>query len=230
VNRVLKRSTLAALISACLLAACGGGGSPASSLPAVATSAPAKPTAARSEPPAKADACSVYFWGDSISALTAPRLGATLKLKTHGVVGGTALAAQTALLQDELVARFVVIEYGTNDANSLAPFEPAMRAMLERIKAVGRTPVVVGLSNATVGELAVHANYNLIAKSLASEYGALFVDWAAVPWSPADLMADGVHPADAYQQRLADQLTQVIVDAAPECAPAAPIINPEDPS
>lgn len=215
----MKARTAIAVAALVALAACGGGGgSGGAAFAPVAAPAPETKTQAEQPVAKQPGACTVAFWGDSISALTSPRLGKGLQVQLHGVIGGTAEAAQAAFLQDALAARFVVLEYGTNDSNGRRPFEPAMRSMLERIKAVGRTPVVVGLSNATAGELLVHAAYNGTAKSLAREYGALFVDWAAVTWSPADLMADGVHPVDAYQQRLADRLTQAIVDTAPECA------------
>lgn len=161
--------------------------------------------------------CSVAFWGDSISVLTAPHLGEGLQVQLRGTIGGTAAATVPTFLQDPLDARFVVLEYGTNDSNGKTLFESPMRSMLESVKAKGRTPVVVGLSNATQGEMAYRAVNNLKGSQLANEYGALFVDWAAVPWSPSDLMDDGVHPDDAYQQRLAGLLTQVLVDAAPEC-------------
>lgn len=217
----MKARTAIAVAALAALTACGGGGGGSGgAVPfAAAPASPAsEPKTQAEQPPGKVPACSVAYWGDSISALTAPRLGKGLQVALHSVVGGTAAANAPAFLQDPLVARFVVLEFGTNDANAHAPFEPAMRSMLERIKAVGRTPVVVGLSNATVGEALYHATYNALAGNLAREYGALFVDWAAVTWSPADLMADGVHPADAYQKRLADELTRTIVAAAPECA------------
>lgn len=209
------RAAAAALFSAVLLAACGGGSGQAAapSVPAVEQPKRSAPT----EHPDKVAPCSVAYWGDSIAAMTAPRMDKRLDVELHGVVGGTAQAAQASFLQDPLLARFVVLEYGTNDSNAKVPFEPAMRAMLDWAKAAGRTPVLTGLSNATAGELVVHAVYNVQTLQLAKEYGALHADWAAVAWSPADLMADGVHPNDSYQQRLADKLVVTILAAAPEC-------------
>ena len=224
----MKRLMLT-LMAAAVLAACGGGGGGGGG--AVAPVAVVPPTVTADTPkdegevklqeptaPAPVPACSFAYWGDSISAMTAPRIGKGIQVQLHGVVGGTAQAAQYALLQDPLAARFVALEYGTNDSNGKVPYEPAMRAMLDRIKAVGRTPVIVGLPNATVGEVLYHATYNALAGQLAQQYGALFVDWASVPWQASDLMPDGVHPKDDYQQRLADAITRVITDAAPECA------------
>jgi lysophospholipase L1-like esterase len=222
----MKRLMLTLAVAAAL-AACGGGGgggAPASFPVAGATVTADTPKDGgevkleQPAPPAPVPSCSFAYWGDSISAMTAPRIGKGIQVELHGVVGGTAQAAQFALLQDPLAARFIALEYGTNDSNGKVPYEPAMRAMLDRIKAVGRTPVIVGLPNATIGEATYHATYNALAGQLAQQYGALFVDWASVPWQASDLMPDGVHPKDDYQQRLADRITQVITDAAPECA------------
>lgn len=217
----MKARTAIAAAALLALAACGGGGGGGgAAMPVSVAAAPAadpKP-APTEQPPGKAAPCSVAYWGDSIAGITTPLLGKGLQVGGHAVIGGTAEAAQSVFLQDPLESRFVVIEYGTNDANGHRPYEPAMRSMLERVKAMGRTAVVVGLSNATQGDMVYRATYNALAGNLAREYGALFVDWAAVPWSASDLKADGVHPLDAYAQRLADRLTQVIVDAAPECA------------
>lgn len=205
-----------------LLTACGGGGGGSAGGFALLAAqsdngtAPATKAPTTEQPPEKAPQCSVIFYGDSITGLTAPRLGKGLQVTVKAQVGGTAQANLAAFLQDPLTARFVAINFGTNDANAHAPFEPAMRSMLEWVKAKGRTPVLTGLSNATAGDAAYRATYNAVASQLAKEYGAIWVDWAAVP---ASLMADGVHPDDAMQQRLADRLTRAIVAVAPECQP-----------
>lgn len=220
--------TIVAIAMAMILVGCGGGGGSGSSgsMPsftaAAATATAAEEPVAAPEPtpvssPSKVTGCTVGYWGDSIAGLTTPHMDKRLQMSGHAVIGGTAQAAQATLLQDELAERFQVVEYGTNDSNSMVPFEPAMRAMLDRIKAKGRTPVLTGLSNATVGEMAYRATYNAITGQLAKEYGAIFANWAAVPWSPSDLKADGVHPNEDYQKRLADRLSAVILEAAPEC-------------
>jgi lysophospholipase L1-like esterase len=217
-----REKTLGGVIL-CALAAfsiggCGGGGG--GSGPVMGNPMSAAPVETKQPEPSKAPTpavCSLAYWGDSISGMTRSRIGAGISVASHGVIGGTAAAAVPVLLQDPLAERFVALEYGTNDANSQTPYEPAMRSMLERIRAVGRSAVIVGLSNATAGDMVYRATYNALARKLAGEYGATFVDWSSVTWSPADLQPDGVHPDDAYAQRLADALTAAIVSVAPEC-------------
>lgn len=216
----MKARTAIAAAALLALAACGGGGGGGgAAMPVSVAAAPAadpKP-APTEQPPGKVPSCSVAYWGDSIAGITTPLLGKGLEVGGHAVIGGTAQAALPTFLQDPLSSRFIVIQYGTNDSNAEQSIEVPLRSMLDRVKAAGRTAVLTGLSNATQGDMAYHALNNALAGNLAREYGALFVDWAAVPWSAADLKADGVHPADAYAQRLADALTGAIVKAAPEC-------------
>jgi lysophospholipase L1-like esterase len=222
----VKALSLFALLA---LAACGGGGGgggggslPSTSAFSTASEAPAQQSAQPEQPAqipdkkAAATGCTVAYWGDSISALTESKLGKGLAVTAHAVIGGTAQAALPTFLQDPMVERFVVIEYGMNDSNGAgaSAFETSTRSMLDRTKAMGRTPVLTGISKATAGEVAVRANLNLLLSKLANDYGALWADW---PSTSGALMADGIHPADDYQQLLADRLTQAIVDVAPEC-------------
>jgi hypothetical protein len=55
-----------------------------------------------------------------------------------------------------------------------------------------------------------------IARGVAESTGTLFADWDAVPFKPAE-MADVLHPAPAYSERLAARLAAVLDQAAPEC-------------
>lgn len=220
-RRALKPLALAALLT---LTACGGGGGgesggvPITFPGAATTQGVAKDTAPASEAPPAAP-CSVAYWGDSISSQTGPRIDKRLQLTPHAVVGGTATAARAPFLQDPLTERFIVIQYGINDANFKIALEPALRSMLERVKAIGRTPVLTGISQATAGEFGLYMTHNAVVRKLATEYGAIYADWPGVPFSgAADLMPDGIHPLDGYAQRLADRLSQALLDAAPECA------------
>jgi lysophospholipase L1-like esterase/predicted small lipoprotein YifL len=221
----MKARTVIAAAALLALAACGGGGGgsmPPASAFSTASEAPAQQSAQPEQPAqipdkkAAATGCTVAYWGDSISALTESKLGKGLAVTAHAVIGGTAQAALPTFLQDPMVERFVVIQYGMNDSNGAgaSAFETSIRSMLDRAKAVGRTPVLTGISKATAGEVGVRANLNLLLSQLANDYGALWANW---PSTSGALMADGVHPADDYQQLLADKLTRVIVDAAPEC-------------
>lgn len=203
--------------TAAFLAGCGGGGGgggvggsgePPNVLVATLTPAPVATPAASA-----VGACTTDYWGDSISALTAPKLDPKLKATTHTVIGGTAQAALPQFLQAPLAAQFIVIEYGTNEANSQQPLAPALRSMLDRVKALGRTPVLTGLSRATAGDAAYHATFTALVEQLAGEYGAVYANWPAVQFDgPSDLQPDGVHPADAYAQRLADAVSQKLRD------------------
>jgi lysophospholipase L1-like esterase len=205
------KKVLAASAAALALVACGGGGGGAG---VVVTAAP-PPVATPAVASAAVGVCSVEIWGDSIAALTAPRLATTLQVDLHAVVGGTAQDALAAFLQDPLAARFIVIEYGTNDANAGSDLEVPVRSMLQWADAKGRTVVLTGTPHEVAGEVAVEANYNLWLSTL----GRAYADWPGVAYAgPSDLMADGVHPADAYQQRLADALSKTIENLAPECS------------
>jgi len=208
-----------------LLTACGGGGGGSAGGFALLTTqsdngtAPATKAPTVEQPPEKAPQCSVAFWGDSIAGQVAPKLGKGLQLQNHATPAHTAGMDLGAFLQDPLVARFVVIEYGTNDANFGSDLYGPLRSMLDWVKAKGRTAVLTGLSNGTVGNAAARATYNALTVQLAKEYGALFADWPSVQYDSVSDLTDGVHPDADYQQRLADRLTQTIVAVAPECQP-----------
>lgn len=225
-----KAFALTALLA---LSACGkgdgsgsGGGSPPSRAVTGSHTGVASATGKNSmvrkaevKAPTPASPCSVGYWGDSISALTEPLMDDRLDISLHAVPGGTAKAAQETFLQDALAERFIVIQYGMNDANGQVPVEATLRSMLDRVKAKGRTPVLTGISRASAGEVMLRVAYNVQIAGLATEYSALHADWPGLPFNAAaDLMDDGVHPNDGYQQRLADKLSETILAVAPECA------------
>lgn len=158
--------------------------------------------------------CSIGYWGDSISALTAPRINPEFTVTLHAVVGGTALAAQATLLQDPLAERFQVLEYGMNDADAGEALQAPIASMLARVTAVGATPVLTGLSHATAGNEALRLDFDL----WLSQQGAAWADWPDVAYAGAsDLLPDGIHPDDAYSQRLADALSAKLALLAPDC-------------
>jgi hypothetical protein len=205
------RTSIIALTLA--LCACGGGGGGAGG------GAPASASLVVTSPPVAAPAasavggCTVGFWGDSIAALTAPRLASTLQVDLHAVVGGTAQAAEATMLQDALAERFQVIEYGTNDANSGSPLQAPVLAMIARAESLGRTVVLTGISHEIAGAVDVEANYSLWESTL----GTLYANWPGVQFNGlSDLMPDGVHPEAEYAQRLADALSTIILE---HCTP-----------
>lgn len=202
----LGRSAMLGLTLA--LVACGGGGSVgavgAASNVVVVGAAPPVHDAGPSGPVP----CRVGYWGDSISALTAPHLDPRIAVTLHSVIGGTAQAALATLLQDPLTEPIQVVEYGTNDANGNSDLIAPVLSMLQRIKAVGDIPVLTGIPQEQTGALAVEGNYNL----WLSQQGVAYANWSAVPYAgPSDTMPDGVHPEAAYAQRLADALSATIL-------------------
>jgi len=203
----MKHILMIASLAAAALVGCGGGGGGAGGgVPAslVATSPPAAPPAASASP--AAGDCTVAYWGDSISALTAPRLDPRITVHAHSVVGGTAQAAQTAFLQDPLAEPIVVLEYGTNDANGGSDLEAPLSSMIDRASSLHRTIILTGIPHETAGAVAVEANYNFWMSTLNLPY----VNWGS---TSGGLMADGVHPDDAYQQVLADALSAKILES-----------------
>ena len=208
------------LLAVILLSGCGGGGGvsgggapPSVSLVSASSPPPVTPPAASEPVAAKpAGACSTDYWGDSIAGITAPDLDPAIHAAApHFVIGGTAQAALPQFLQAPL-APFVAIEYGTNEANGQTPLEPALRSMLDRVKALGDRAVLTGMPQTTAGDPIYHLSYNTLIQSLAKEYGAVYADWPGVSYSPGDLQPDGVHPGAAYAQRLADALSAVILE------------------
>lgn len=217
-KRAAKKAVAVAALS--VVAACGGGGSGGTSMPpSFGQQQPSvsQPKQTTEQPLGKVTGCSVIFYGDSITALTAPRMGKGLQVTVKAQVGGTAQSNLATFLQDPLDARFVAINFGMNDSNGAGAmtFDSTVRSMLDRAKALGRTPVLTGISKATAGDVGIRSNLNLLLSQLAKDYGALWADW---PATNGALMADGIHPADEMQQALADRLTQAITAVAPECA------------
>jgi lysophospholipase L1-like esterase len=218
-----KKIFVPLLLSLLLLQACGGGsgGSDASSVESSSTSnSPPKTTAA---PPQQPAPCTVQLWGDSIlggppSAKPADIVRAAgFAVIDRAVAGTTASGRLAEFLQDPLDARFVVIQFGINDASFSQEYEPALRSMLDRLKTLGRTAVVTGISNGTY-PMPLRPGYNDIARRLAAEYGALFADWDGVAWSAEDV-PDQIHPGPAYSKPLSDRLIATLRQAASECHP-----------
>lgn len=223
-NRLLPLTCLA-------LAACGGGGGggggsamPMIGLPIAAPSAPAAP-------PAPARDCTLQLEGDSIAsgglsmfttiaevpAAAIKRLRPAYVVTDKSVIGNSAHARAPVFINESIASRIVVIEFGVNDAGNSYPYEPAMRLLLDRTKALGKLVVVTGLPQQRIPLVNADA-YNDIAKRLAGEYGATFADWRSVAIAPAD-MADDVHPLQKGSTQLVEQLVRALDQAAPECAP-----------
>ena len=113
-------------------------------------------------------------------------------------------------------ARFVVLEDGMNDAGHDFDYEQPLRSMVQRVKSLGKTAIVTGLSRVAKGVPSRDA-YDAIARRVAKEEGMPFADWGSVMYS-ADDMADDVHPGQAYSTRLTERLASTLDTLAPECA------------
>ena len=230
-ERQLPKATasLCAASALALLGACGGGGGGSAPLGAGALVAMA-PVAAQ-QAPAPRD-CSIRFEGDSIlngangqsqrmsdpPAAILKRLRPAYTIDDRSTPGESAARRMPALINEQISSRFVVVQFGINDAGAGTAYEPAMRAILERVKALGRTPIVTGISrtNPDAPPLANRDAYDAIARRLATEYGVPFANWDAVDL-PAALMVDGVHPNVEGTQRLVLALVAALDAVAPEC-------------
>jgi len=185
---------------------------------------------------AAAPDCTVALWGDSIlyggfGASTTNRIkeppAAALKrirpawtIADYSMPGDSAHKRLPSFVLQPMPARVVVLQYGINDAGNRYPYEPALRAMVDYAKAAGKTPIVTGLSQVKAGRMPLRGDYDTIARRVASEEGALFADWGAVRFDPAE-MADDVHPLQPYSTRLVERLALALDEVAPECAEPA---------
>lgn len=226
---------ISALALAAMLAACGGGGGGGSSggaLPIIPVATPAAPVApAAPAMPARAE-CTVQFEGDSIlggwysgtqrhsptPAADVVRMRPAWSITDLSASGMSAGRRAPVFINESVAARVVVIEYGMNDANESADYETPLRTILQRVKALGKTAIITGLSHTKAGHPIPRDAYDAIARRVASEEGVIFADWDAVPATDDD-MADQLHPNQAYSTRLAEQLVRALDIAAPECKP-----------
>jgi len=185
---------------------------------------------------AAAPDCTVALWGDSIlyggfgaspaNRIKEPPAAALKRLRPAWSIADLSMPGDSAhrrlpsFVLQPMPARIVVLQYGINDAGNRYPYEPALRAMVDYVKAAGKTPIVTGLSHVKAERMPLRGAYDATARRVANEEGAMFADWGAVRFDPAD-MADDVHPLQAYSTRLAERLVLALDEAAPECAEPA---------
>ena len=99
-------------------------------------------------------------------------------------------------------ARLLVIRYGGADAvrgTPLADFERDLGEMVTLAQAAGKTVLLVGVIATTTG---VTDDYDLAVERAADAFGPGFVDVRAVPFALPDDLADDVHPAQAWSDRI----------------------------
>lgn len=214
-----------------VLAGCGGGGGGGGG-PAIGLPVSAAPKEETVEQPIKPPpVCSVWLEGDSIlngsffpmsklaetPAAGIARLRPMYRVVDRTVPGNSVQLRMQGFLGEELDARFVVLQFGINDGGNGFNYREPLRSMVQRVKALGKTPVITGLSHVK-GAPKWRDDYDALAHQVAQEEGAIFADWGAVSHPDADF-ADGVHPGQAYSTRLVEQLVRALDAAAPECRP-----------
>lgn len=131
------------------------------------------------------------------------------------VAGDNAQLRMPAMVNHAIDTRIVVLGHGLNDAGNSLPYEAPLRAMAQRAKSLGSGVIITGISRTITGTANYDA-YSAIARRVATEEGAVFADWGAVPVVAAD-MADAVHPAQRQSTRLTEQLVKALDQVAPEC-------------
>ena len=91
----------------------------------------------------------------------------------------------------------------------LPVFKDQLREAVAVVRAAGKVPEIRGLHHVTGPSQATIARVNQLdraAEDVARDMGVKFYDVASLPWSPADLEADGFHPTLEYSRRIAQFL------------------------
>ncbi|KAF1069620.1 SGNH/GDSL hydrolase family protein [Variovorax sp.] len=198
-----------------------------------APEAPPQVAAAPTRPAAPAVAaapnCSVVLYGDSILhggyggnlRLAEPPAAALKRLRPRYTIddrtanGETATTRAASFASEKREARFVVIGHGINDAALSLPVEAPLRSMIATAMREGRVVIVTGLSRQRI-PVPGRDKYDAAIRKVAQDTGAGFADWGAEEFR-ANEMADILHPAGAYSQRLSMRIVQTLDRLAPDC-------------
>jgi lysophospholipase L1-like esterase len=156
-------------------------------------------------------------FGDSITAgafatpsTWSQSLGAGVTVRAVGMPGATAAEAVSRLepaLADHPSARFVALGFGTNDAyrgNTPGAFKAMLKAMIDRVRAAGRTPVIAMIPYGTDPKLADVPAFNGAIAELRAEANLpagpdLYAHFRA---HPEELAADGIHMTETGHQSI----------------------------
>ena len=214
----MMRKPFAILISALCAALCGCGGGGGAPEPA-----PATPV--------------IEFYGDSLTfgSINGPdgtltRLAVPPVRRAQELLGAAALCVDLSLpgatVADALAgapmmpfgafaqhvsataASTLVIRYGGADAlrgTPLPDFERDLGAMVTQAQAAGKTVLLVGVITLPGGAT---DDYDLAVERAADAHGAGFVDVRAVPVTFPDDLADPVHPAQTWSDRITAAIVQ----------------------
>lgn len=104
----------------------------------------------------------------------------------------------------------LVIRYGGADAirgTPLADFERDLTTLVTLAQSAGKTVLLVGVIATSSG---VTDDFDLAVERVADAMGAGFVDVRAVPASFPDDLADAVHPAQAWSDRITAAIVMAI--------------------
>lgn len=104
----------------------------------------------------------------------------------------------------------LVIRYGGADALRAVPlayFERDLTTLVATAQAAGKTVLLVGVIATSSG---VTDDFDLAVERVADAMGAGFVDVRAVPAAFPDDLADAVHPAQAWSDRITAAIVMAI--------------------
>jgi lysophospholipase L1-like esterase len=226
-HAVLALSALLAL-AACSLWPFGRGPSPRVVAVRV-EQAPPPAAQQQQQQPAPTGGCSVVLYGDSIlhggydgtkrldepPAAVLKRTRPRFTVEDVTVNGETANFRAAGFAAERRGARFVVIAHGINDAAQSLPLEAPLRAMVNTARGEGRVVILTGLSHQRLA-IPGRDRYDAVIRKVARDTGVAFADWGSVEYRAAD-MADLIHPARPYSERLVKRIADVLDALAPEC-------------
>jgi len=89
----------------------------------------------------------------------------------------------------------------------LADFERDLAAMVALAQAAGKRVLLVGVIATATGET---DDFDLAVERTADAHGTGFVDVRAVPYTLPDDLADAVHPAQAWSDRITAAIAQAL--------------------
>lgn len=207
---------------------------PAAAAPrATPAPAPAAGEASAQATPQPRSDCSVVLYGDSIlhggyagslrlsepPAQTLRRVRPRYAVEDLTANGETATQRLGTFGQEHRDARFLVIAHGINDVAQRLDLDSALRRMVRVAQQEGREVILTGLSRQPVS-VPGRAQGDAVIRRVASDMHVAFADWGSVPYQSSE-MADVLHPAKPYSDRLVQRIADVLDRLAPECAQPA---------